>query len=88
MVKADGTNLSGNEQGSIAPANNFLHTLFKQVDVYLNGKQVTPAIGTYPYRAYFETLLNYDVSAKESQLTSALYYEDTPGEMDNSGSLP
>ncbi len=88
VVKADGTNLSGNEQASIAPVNNFLHSLFKQVDVYLNGKQVTPAIGTYAYRAYMETLLNYDVSAKESQLTSALYYKDTPGQMDETGSLP
>ena len=51
---------------SQAPVNNFLHSLFKQVDVYLNGKQVTPAMGTYPYRAYLETLLNYDVSAKKS----------------------
>ena len=88
VVKADGTNLSGNEQSNIAPVNNFLHSLFKQVDVYLNGKQVTPAMGTYAYRAYLETLLNYDVSAKESQLTSALYYKDTAGEMDNNGSLP
>ena len=73
---------------NIAPVNNFLHSLFKQVDVYLNGKQVTPAMGTYPYRAYLETLLNYDVSAKQSQLSSALYFKDTPGEMDNNGSLP
>ena len=72
----------------IAPINNFLHSLFKQVDVYLNGKQATPAMGTYPYRAYLETLLNYDVSAKKSQLSSALYFKHTPGEMDNNGSLP
>ncbi len=88
MVKADGTNLSGDEQSDIAPVNNFLHSLFKQVDVYLNGKQVTPAMGTYAYRAYLETLLNYDVSAKESQLTSAMYYKDTAGEMESTGSLP
>ena len=87
VVKADGTDLSGNEQASIAPVNNFLHSLFKQVDVYMNGKQVTPAMGTYAYRAYLETLLNYDVSAKESQLTSALYYKDTPGQMEETGSL-
>ena len=72
----------------IAPINNFLHSLFKQVDVYLNGKQVTPAMGTYPYRAYLETLLNYDVSAKKSQLSSALYFKDTPGYMDEGGGLP
>ncbi len=88
VVKADGTNLSGDEQSDIAPVNNFLHSLFRQVDVYLNGKQVTPAMGTYPYRAYIETLLNYDTSAKRSQLTSAMYYKDTPGEMDSNGSLP
>ena len=88
VVKADGTNLSGDEQANIAPVNNFLHSLFKQVDVYLNGKQVTPAMGTYAYRAYMETLLNYDVSTKKSQLMSALYYKDTPGQMDETGSLP
>ena len=70
------------------PVNNFLHSLFKQVDVYLNGKQVTPAMGTYAYRAYIETLLNYDVSAKESQFSSALYYKDTATRMDEPGSLP
>ena len=45
-------------------------------------------MGTYAYRAYIETLLNYDVSAKKSQFTSALYYKDTPGHMDKVGSLP
>ena len=75
-------------QTDVAPVNNFLHSLFKQVDVYLNGKQVTPAMGTYPYRAYIETLLNYDVSAKESQFSSPLYYKDTATQMDEVGSLP
>ncbi len=88
VVKSDGTDLDSGNQSNIAPVNNFLHSLFRQVDVYLNGKQVTPAMGTYAYRAYLETLLNYDVSAKGSQLTSAMYYKDTAGEMESSGSLP
>ena len=83
-----GATLTGGNQTSVAPVNNFLHSLFKQVDVYLNGKQVTPAMGTYAYRAYIETLLNYDVSAKKSQFTSALYYKDTATKMDEAGSLP
>ena len=82
-----GATLSGGNQTSVAPINNFLHSLFKQVDVYLNGKQVTPAMSTYAYRAYIETLLNYDVSAKKSQFTSALYYKDTATKMDEAGSL-
>ena len=88
ITKGDGTKLAGGGQTDVAPVNNFLHSLFRQVDVYLNGKQVTPAMSTYPYRAYIETLLNYDASAKESQFTSALYYKDTATKMDESGSLP
>ena len=87
-LKDGKTKLTGGGQSDVAPVNNFLHSLFKQVDVYLNGKQVTPAMGTYAYRSYIETLLNYDVSAKKSQFTSALYYKDTATQMDESGSLP
>ena len=88
VFAGDGSALSGGGQANVAPVNNFLHSLFKQVDVYLNGKQVTPAMGTYAYRSYIETLLNYDVSAKKSQLSSAMYYKDTAGHMDRKGGLP
>ena len=89
ITKKDGeSKLDGNDESNVAPVNNFLHSLFRQVDVYLNGKQVTPAMGTYAYRSYIETLLNYDVSAKQSQFSSALYYKDTPGQMDKVGALP
>ena len=88
MLEDYKTELTGGGQTNVAPVNNFLHSLFKQVDVYLNGKQVTPAMGTYAYRSYIETLLNYDVSAKKSQFSSALYFKDTAGEMDGNGSLP
>ena len=89
ITKKDGTSkLDSNDQSNVAPVNNFLHSLFRQVDVYLNGKQVTPAMGTYAYRSYIETLLNYDVSAKQSQFSSALYYKDTAGQMDETGALP
>ena len=88
IVKDNESVLDGANQSDVAPVNNFLHSLFKQVDVYLNGKQVTPAMGTYAYRAYIETLLNYDVSAKESQFSSALYYKDTATKMDEAGALP
>ena len=89
IMKKDGTSkLAGGGQANVAPVNNFLHSLFRQVDVYLNGKQVTPAMGTYAYRSYIETLLNYDVSAKQSQFSSALHYKDTAGQMESTGALP
>ena len=80
VTKADGADLDPGEKVGIV--NNFLHSLFKQVDVFLKEKQVTQATGTYAYRAYLETLLNYGPAAKESQLTAALFYKDTAGKMD------
>ena len=39
VTKADGANLDADEK--VGVVNNFLHSLFKQVDVFLKGKQVT-----------------------------------------------
>lgn len=67
---------------AVGPVNLFLHSLFSQVDVSLNGTQITPSMNTYPYRAMIETLLSYGGDAKESQLTSELFYKDVAGRMD------
>ena len=53
----DGTNLVAD--AAVGPANLFLHSLFSQVDISLNGTLVTHSTNTYPYRAMFETLLSY-----------------------------
>ena len=66
-----------------ANVNNWLHSLFKQVDVYLNDTLVTPSTNTCPYRAYIETALSYGSDAKETQLTSQLWYKDTAGRTDS-----
>lgn len=66
----------------VSPVNNFLHTLFNQVDVFFNQKLVTPSNNAYAYRAYLETLLNYSPDAKESHLISGLWFNDTAGCMD------
>ena len=66
----------------VGPVNNWLHSLFSQVDVYLNGTLVTPSTNTYAYRAYIETLLSYGTDAKVTQLTSQLWHKDTATHMD------
>ena len=70
VTKGNGTPL--NPDNAVAPVNTWLHWLFSQVDVYLNGTLVTPSTNTYPYRAYIEKLLSYGSEAKETQLTSQL----------------
>ncbi|KAI0213962.1 hypothetical protein LSAT2_000953 [Lamellibrachia satsuma] len=66
----------------VGPVNNWLHLLFSQVDVYLNGTLVTPSTNTYAYRAYIETLLSYGTDAKATQLTSQLWHKDTVNHLD------
>ena len=77
IVKGNGENLAADDV--VAPTNLWLHSLFSQVDVSLNGTQITSSTNTYPYRAMIETLLTYGGDAKQSQLTSALFYKDTAG---------
>ena len=81
IVKADGTKLE--ESTEIGPVNNWLHSLFSQVDLFLNHKLVSAQNNTYGYRAYLENLLNYGQSAKHSHLTAVLYHEESAGKMDD-----
>ena len=83
-VRAKVVRMNGNNIGDdtpVGPVNLFLHSLFSQVDISLNGTQVTTSTNTYPYRAMIETLLSYGNDAKTSQLTSALFYPDQPDRM-------
>lgn len=66
----------------VAPVNNFLHSLFNQIDVFFNHKQVSQPNNSYPYRAYLEQLFNFGSDAKESHLTAGLWITDTAGKMD------
>jgi hypothetical protein len=54
-MKADGTELEASDHTAVT--NNFLHSLFSQCTITLNGVTITPAAGLYGYRAYLETLL-------------------------------
>jgi len=82
--KSDGEAVTGDDaKKEVGPVNNWLHSLFSQVDLYMNNKLVSPQNNTYAYRAYLENLLTYGGDAKASHLTAELFYEDTAGKMDN-----
>jgi len=81
LTAADGTALA--DDAAVGPVNLFLHSLFSQVDISLNGTLITASTNTYPYRAMLETLLSYGEDAKKSQLTSALFYKDQADRMDS-----
>ena len=48
--------------------NNFAHSLFKQINVRLNSTLISPQTDTYHYKAFFETILNYDRADGETIL--------------------
>ena len=81
LIAMNGDNLAAD--APVGPANLFLHSLFAQVDISLNGTLITASTNTYPYRATIETLLSYGEDAKTSQLTSALFYKDQARTMDS-----
>jgi len=81
IVKSD--NVKAEDKKDVGPTNNWMHSLFSQIDLYLNNKQVTSPNNMYPYRAYIENLLSYGSDAKTSHLSSVLFQEDTAGNMDD-----
>jgi len=81
ITQANGANTIATDV--VGPANYFLHSMFSQVDISLNGTSVTASTNTYPYRAVIEALLSYGSDCKESQLSAALFYKDTAGNMEN-----
>ena len=79
IVKDDGDPL---DVATVGLINNPLHSMIKQFSIRLNGTLITEQSDTYAYRAYIESLLNYTIAEKSSFLTSALFYKDTAGHMD------
>ena len=66
VVQGVGTELAADTP--VAPVNTWPHSLFSQVDVYLNDTLVTPSSNTYPFRSYVDTVLRYGDEAKNMHL--------------------
>jgi len=81
LTAVDGANLAAD--AAVGPVTLFLHSMFSQVDISVNGTLITSSTNTYPYRSVLETLPSYGEDAKTSQLTSALFYKDQAGVMDS-----
>ena len=58
LKKSDNGNMVAAEK--LWPVNNLAHSIIKQIDLQLNGTLISPQSDTYHYKAYLETLLNFD----------------------------
>src|SRR6266481_3201488 len=66
----------------VTPIANFMHTLFNQIDVHMNGKLVSKSHNLYGYKAYLQTLLNNRKSVQNEQYDTLVFMRDTAGKLD------
>jgi len=74
LIKNDGTALDNTDFTAVTK--NFLHSLFSQCSIALNGVTNTHAAELYNYRSFFETILTYGSDAATSHLKNAFWYLD------------
>ena len=72
LKKNDANNVAAAD--NLFPVNNLAHSLFKKISVRLNGTLISPQTDTYHYKAYLETLLNYDRLDGETVLKPQGWY--------------
>ena len=69
-------------ENAVALVNLSLHALFRQLDVTLQQKVISPDVGTsYPYKAIIDALLKTDETVKLSRMQTENYFKDTSGAM-------
>lgn len=72
---SDSTDITATDQVSVC--NLFPHSLFKQIEIEVEGKQINDiSSSTYPIKAFMETVLTYGVDAQNTHLTAEGFVED------------
>lgn len=78
IVKNDGTAVTNTELN--APVNLLPQTLFRQIELYVNGKQIADlSTPTYPYKAFIQTHLGNTSDCKKITYSPEMWSEDTLG---------
>ena len=75
----DGGNLPND--ATVGPVNLLPHALFSNIELHLNGKQVTEPTNHYPYRAFLETLTNYSQDVLTNRMILEGWTMDTAGQL-------
>ena len=82
-LKGDGTPDEGCDQ--VGAINYPLNTFFRQTDVSLNQKIISPEVGVnHAYKAIIDILLESSSDMVKSQAQAGLFYKDSTGAMDDS----
>jgi hypothetical protein len=60
----------------IQPVNNLLHSIFKNIDLEIEGRSLCKSENTYPYKAYLENFLGFSETTKAGFLSSVGWYDE------------
>ncbi len=80
IKRENGGNLRGFNNDAVGPINLIGKTIFKQCKLYLSSKLIYDSGDVYGYRAFLETVLNYEQAQKSSLLVAAGYELDAPAD--------
>jgi hypothetical protein len=81
IVKQGGTSYVAEE--AIGPFNNLLDTMFSDVKVEFNQKQVSDSRNMYHYRANLGDLFNLYNTSKDTHQTASFWFQNDPGMLDS-----
>lgn len=60
----------------VAPGNNFICTIFENLQISVNNQTIFDSSGFYPYHGYIKTQLGIGEALKTTQLTNQLYFDN------------
>jgi len=72
LISGNGKELDATDFTAVT--NNFLHSLFSQCNITLNGVPNTQACELYHYRSYLETLMTHGSDDANTHLTNSFWY--------------
>jgi len=76
LAKSGGGEITSSDWANVTPVNYMMHAMFSNVELHINNKETLLTPSTYPYRAHIEATCGYTADARNSHLTSALWYTD------------
>lgn len=80
VIKEDGSDIPAGE--SVVLRNNMLHTLWKQIDIYLNEVLISKSSDNYAYKAYLDTILNEN-ALNNNEVGAWGYYKEETAHMND-----
>lgn len=80
--KVNDTTAALSNTDTISLSNNTLHSLWSQIDLYLNDAKVENKM-FYGLQSYIQDLLNYNKEYKQTCLQAQGWFDDDAGQMDN-----